>query len=137
MVRLSDAGWSVSQIAPHLGMCEDRVRYWIKRFLAIGFDGLPDQPHVGQTSSLTPAILQAIRSEIEKGDRAWSAVQITEWTFERFGVRLSADWLSRLLKRNRLSYKRTSKSLKHKQNPHEVELKRAELQTLEKGARPG
>ena len=74
-VRLSDAGWSIPKIAPHLGVCEDRVRYGIKRFLEAGFDALPDRPHVGQSSSLTPAMLQAIRSEIEKGDRACSAVQ--------------------------------------------------------------
>ena len=137
MIRLSDAGWSIPKIAPHLGMCEDRVRYWIKRFLNPGFDALPDRPHVGQSSSLTPEKMEAIRAEIAKGERAWSAAQIAEWTFEQFELRLSADWLSRLLKRNRLSYKRTSRSLKHKQDPQAVELKRAELQTLEKGGRPG
>lgn len=137
MIRLSEAGWSIPRIAPHLGVSESCVRRWIKRFLEGGFDALPDQPHVGQSSSLTPTMLQAIRAEVEKGERAWSAGQIAEWTLEQFGVRLSPNWLRRLLKRARLSYQRTSKSLQHKQNPHEVELRAAELQTLEKGGTPG
>ena len=42
-------------------------------------------------------------------------------------------WVGRLLKRARLSYQRTGKSLKHKQNPDAVEQKAAELLILEKG----
>src|SRR5438552_18688679 len=53
MVRLSDAGWSIPRIARHLRFDEQRVRYWIKRFLAGGFEDLPDQPHRGQPSRLT------------------------------------------------------------------------------------
>jgi transposase len=137
MLRLSDAGWSIPQIAPHLRVSESCVRRWIKRFLEGGFEALPDQPHVGQPSSLTPAMLQAIRAEVEKGEQAWSAAQIAEWTEERFGVRLSPNWLRRLLKRARLSFQRTSKSLKHKQDPDAVEQKAQELALLEKGGTSG
>jgi len=137
MVRLSDAGWSIPKIAPHLGVSESCVRRWVKRYLEGGFDALPDRPHVGQPSSLTPEMIEAVRAEIGKGDRAWSAAQIAGWTHERFDIRLSADWLSRLLKRNRLSYQRTSRSLKHKQDPCAVEEKAAELALLEKGGAKG
>lgn len=137
MVRLSDAGWSIPRIAPHLGMSESCVRRWIKRFLEGGFDALPDQPHVGQSSSLTPEMIRAIRAEIDKGGRTWSAAQIAEWVAQQFGVTLGADWLPRLLKRNRLSYQRTSRSLKHKQDPQAVEEKAAELVLLEKGGTRG
>lgn len=41
MVRLSDVGWSIPQIAAPLRMSEKRVRHWIKRYLTGGFDGLP------------------------------------------------------------------------------------------------
>ncbi|MBW3623334.1 MAG: helix-turn-helix domain-containing protein [Armatimonadetes bacterium] len=109
------------RIAPHLGVSESCVRHWIQRFLEGGSDALPDQPHIGQSSSLTPEVIVAILAEIEKGERTWNAAQIAEWTAQQFGVRLSSDRLSsdrlsRLLKRNRLSYQhqRTSRSLKHK-----------------------
>jgi transposase len=137
MVRLSDAGWSIPRIAPHLGMSESCVRRWIKRFLEGGFDALPDQPHVGQSSSLTPEMIRAVRAEIDKGERVWSAAQIAEWVAQQFGVTLGADWLSRLLKRNRLSYQRTARSLKHKQDPCAVEEKALELALLAKGGTRG
>ncbi len=137
MVRLSDAGWSIPKIALHLDLSESCVRRWIKRFLVGGFDALPDQPHVGQSSALTPEMLQKVRAEIEKGERTWSAGQIAEWTHAQFGVQRSSQWLSKLLKREALSYKRTSRSLKHKQDPQAVEEKAIELALLEKGGMPG
>ncbi len=33
MVRLSNAGWSIPRIAPHLCVSESCVRRWIQRFL--------------------------------------------------------------------------------------------------------
>jgi len=57
MVRLADAAWSIPRIAVHLHQSEKRVRYWVKGFLTGGFGGLPDQPHVGQMSQLTPGLV--------------------------------------------------------------------------------
>jgi transposase len=136
MVRLSHAGWSASRIAEHLQQSPERVRFWLRRFLQAGFAGLPDQPHVGQQSALTPALREALRAELAKGDRTWSAPQIADWLAEHHGLRLSADWLGRLLKREKLSYKRTQRHLKHKQDPAKVAQKRAALEALEKGELP-
>jgi transposase len=136
MVRLSDAGWGIPRIARHFGLSEKCVRFWIKTFLSGGFEALPDKAHVGQSSALTPDLLAAIRAEVGKGQRTWTAQQISEWLSEQHGVRLGADWLARLLRRHRLSYQRTSRSLGHKQDAEEVAQKRASLQTLQKGAMP-
>jgi transposase len=135
MVRLSDARWSVPQIAVHLGVSESRTRHWIKAFLQGGFHALPDQPHVGQSSSLKAEIVEAIRAELQKGGRTWTAGQIAEWVAERHAVRLSAAHLGRRLKQAKIVYKRTSRNLKHKQAPQEVEAKKAELERLEKRAK--
>lgn len=137
MVRLSDAGWSVPRIARHFGLCEKCVRFWIKAYLSGGFDALPDKPHVGQKSALSPEIVVLVRAEVGKGERTWTAGQITDLLTEQYNVRLSPNWLGRLLRRAKLSYKRTSRSLKHKQDALEVAEKTASLQTLEKGAMPG
>ncbi len=133
MVRLCDAGWSIPKIAQHLGMSERCVRRWIKTFLEGGFDALPDRPHVGQKSALTPEILTAIRAEVSKGERTWSAPQIADWIAQHFSLRLSPPWISRRLRREKISYKRTSRTLGHKQDKEQVATKRADLQTLEKG----
>ncbi len=132
MVRLSHSGRSVPQIARHLGLSEKRVRHWIKTFLADGFKALTDRPPVGRTSRLTPAIREAVRQELEQGDRTWTAPQLAEWIEKQFGVRVSAAHLRRFRRRWKLSYKRTGRSVRHKQKPEEVAAKKAELEVLEK-----
>lgn len=133
MVRLSDAGWSIPRIARHFGMSQRCVRRWIKTFLCDGFDALPDKTHVGQKSALTPEMRSAIAAEVSKGERTWTAAQIADWLEQHFALRLSPPWISRLLRRERISYKRTSRSLGHKQDKKQVANKSADLETLEKG----
>lgn len=132
MVRLSDAGWSVPQIARLLGIGEQRVRHWIKRFLTRGFEALPDLPHPGRHSRLTAAIRAAVCQEFDLEVRTWSAPQVAEWIAAQFGVSVSVAHLRRFLRRWRLSYKRTGRSVKHKQKPEQVAAKEAELGDLEK-----
>lgn len=132
MVRLADAGWSIPRIARHLAISEVRVRYWVKRFLEGGFDALPDAPHPGQSSALTGPILAAVREQIRRSKRSWSAQQVADWVAEHHGVSRTPDHLARMLRRAGFSYKRTSRTLKHKQNPEQVEQRRAQLQALEK-----
>lgn len=135
MVRLSDAGWSIPRIARHLQISELRVRFWIKRFLDADFPGLPDQPHLGPPSRLTPALREAIRAELRKGTRTWTAAQLAEWLRVQHGVDLTPGWLAELLKRARITYKRTHRGLQHKQDAARVAAAQAELAELEKGAR--
>ena len=136
MVRLSDVGWSVPRIAGHLQQHEQTVRRWIKAYLKDGFDALADLPHTGQTSAITQEILAEVRSWLEAGDRTWNAVQIAQAVAKQHGLRRSARQWRQMLRREKLSYKRTKRSLRHKQKPEEVARKRAHIETLEKGARP-
>ena len=136
MLRLSDAGYSVPNIARHLQQHEQTVRAWIKAFLTGGFDALVNKPRGGKHSAFTPAIQEAVRAEITKGERTWTAAQVADWVSEHYGVRLSVGRMRKQLRRARLSWQRTSRSLQHKQKPEEVAQKKAELATLEKGARP-
>jgi transposase len=132
MVRLSDASWSVPKIARHLSIHEQTVRAWIKAFIANGFDALVNKPRGGDTSDLTPAMLESVRTEIGKGTRTWTASQICEWVAEQHGVRISPGRMRVHLKRAKLSYQRTARSLKHKQKPEEVAERKAVLEDLEK-----
>ena len=132
MVRLSDAGWSVPTIARHLGQHEQTVRAWIKAFLKGGFDALPNKPRGGDTPDVTPAMLEAARAEVAKGTRIWSASQVADWIDEHHGVRISPGRMRVHLKRVKLSYQRTSRSLHHKQKPEEVAERKDQLEQLEK-----
>jgi transposase len=137
MVRLSAAGWSIPQIARHFDQHEQTVRFWIKAFLTGGFDALPNQPRGGKQSTLTTAMLDDLRAEISTSQRTWTAQQIADWLAEHHGIRLSTGRLRVHLKRAKLSYQRTSRSLKHKQNPHAVAEKQALLEAFEKKAMRG
>ena len=132
MVRLLDVGWSVPKIALHLGSHENTVRAWIKAFIAHGFDALTNKPRGGDTSELTPAMLEAVRTEIAKGTRTWSASEVADWIAEHHRVRLSPGRMRVHLKRAKLSYQRTSRSLRHKQKPEEVAKRKDQLHELEK-----
>jgi transposase len=73
---------------------------------------------------------------LEKGDRTWNAVQIAEAVAKRHGLRRSPRQWRQVLRREKLSYKRTKRTLRHKQKPDEVATKRADIETLQKGAKP-
>jgi putative transposase len=136
MVRLSDAGWSVPRIARHLGQHEHTVRAWIKAFRTGGFEALPNKPRGGKVSALTAPMLESVRAEVARGGRTWTAAQLADWIAERHGVRLSADRLRRHLRRARISWQRTSRTLRHKQDPDEVAEREAELTDLAKKGMP-
>jgi transposase len=132
MVRLSDAGWSVPRIARHLGQHEQTVRAWVKAFLSGGCAALVNKPRGGKTSALTAPMLASVRAEVAKGTRTWTAAQLADWVAAEHGVRLSADRLRRHLRRARLSWPRTSRTLRHKQDPAEVAAREAVLTDLAK-----
>jgi transposase len=136
MVRLADSGQSVPGIARYLQVHEQTVRHWLKRYLTEGFDALADQPHLGKTSALTPALLAQVRQLVDRGDRTWTAGQLALWLHEQHQVELTPDWVARLLQAAGVSYKRTYRHLKHKQDPALVAERQADLETLEKGAQP-
>lgn len=132
MLRLSDAGWSIPKIAKHLDCHEQTVRQWVKVFLLDGFEALVDPPRPGKPSGITRDILTAVRGWIEKADRIWSAGQIAKEVERVYDICRSPDRWRRLLKREGITYKRTSRNLQHKQNQEQVATKQSALEALQK-----
>jgi len=138
MVRLSDAGWSVPRIAEHLGYHEQTVRKYVKAFLAGGFDLLPDRPRPGRPPKVSEAHLQELEQLIDGSTRSWTTPQLAEWLRREYQVDIHPDHLSRLLHRRRFRWKRTKRSVKHKQpNPDLQAAKVAELEALKKSGPDG
>jgi transposase len=69
---------------------------------------------------------------VAKGTRTWTAAQLADWVAEHHGVRLSADRVRIHLRRAQISWQRTSRTLKHKQDPDEVAERQAVLEECEK-----
>ena len=137
MIRLADAGWHIPQIAAHFQIPPRRVRLWVRRFLDEGFDALRDQPHPGRPGRLTPELLARVQEELARGERTWTTRQLAAWVAETQGVSFSPDHLGFLLRRAKLSSRRTERDLGHKQDPEAVAIGAADLETLEKGEMPG
>lgn len=138
MVRLSDAGWSIPRIARHLQCHQATVRRHIKAFLAHGFDILPDKPRSGRPPRITEADLQAIDALLEAGDRTWTTRQLVAWLATNRGVTIHPDYLRRLLRRRRISWKRTVTSVAHKRRDQAAyDAKVAELDDRKKVRRSG
>jgi len=136
MIRLSHLGWSVPRIAQHLEMTESRVRHWIKTFLVEGFEALSDRKGVGVKPRLTGEILEQICQVVGQDGRTWTAAQVNQWLQEHHGLSMNSRYLSEVLVRNGMSYKRTTRTVRHKQKPEQVADRRADLETLKKGRKP-
>jgi len=81
-------------------------------------------------------MLTAVHHWLDKGDRTWNARQIAAEVGRVYTVDRSVDQWRRLLRREKLGYKRTSRTLHHKQHPQQVAAKQAELAALEKRGTP-
>jgi transposase len=137
MVRLADTGWRIPRIARHLGYHEQTVRKYIKRFIAGGFDRLPDKPHPGRRAKVTGEMLLALERLLDQSDRTWTTPQLARWLEDEYHVRVHPDHLARLLHRRGFNWKRTKRSVSHKQkDPLLQAAKAAELEELKKSG-PG
>lgn len=136
MVRLANLGWTIPRIAQHFEMTESRIRHWIKAFLSDGFDGLKDRGGVGPKRRLTPLLVEQIRILTSTDGRTWTTVQINEWLLEQHGFTMNRRYLAEALNKNGLRYKRTTRTLQHKQDPEKVADRKADLETLKKGSKP-
>jgi transposase len=75
----------------------------------------------------------ALYAEIEKGERTWSAPQMAEWLKEHVGLSLSPQRVTTHMRREGLVYKRTSRTLSHKQDAEQVAACRTSLEMLKRG----
>ncbi len=56
-----------------------------------------------------------------------------EWLSEHYNLTVNRTWLCEVLNQNGLRYKRTTRTLRHKQKPEQVADRKADLETLKKG----
>src|SRR5512142_1636338 len=116
MVALSDAGWSPPRIAAHLGYHPQTVRDRLRDFLARGTDALSRRrpgpaPDLGRRHEVARAL-----TELLGEGHTWTSRQLSEALAGR-GLALGPRQTRRHLKRLRAGYRRTTNTLKHKQDP--------------------
>lgn len=118
MLALSASGWTVAQIATHLGCSLETVRRLFRRFPSEGWRAVrheapgpaPDVERRHQVEAALEALLQQ--------ERAWTAGQLAEALAQQ-EINLSTRQVRRYLAGIAL-WRRTKRTLRHKQNPERV-----------------
>jgi len=135
MLLLSADGWSPPRIAAHLAYHPHTVRAVLRRFQERGVAGLtPDPPgpppDTGRREQVTAALGQLLDQ-----DRTWTAAQLAAALAEQ-GIALSTRQTRKYLVRIGARWRRTVRTLRHKQDPTRVARARQTLGALKKGRRP-
>jgi transposase len=118
MVRLSDVGQTIPQIATTLGLHQQTVRKYLTAFGADGFAALPDKPVPGRPPTVRCADLEVLGQLLDgaatRGE-TWTRPQLVRWLATQRGVHISPQRLGVLLRRERFRWKRTKRSVRHLQ----------------------
>jgi putative transposase len=134
MILLSAAGWSPPAIAQHLGYCAATVRTVLRGFPTTGIPGVRRQrsgppPDVARRAQVTAALDRLLAQP-----RTWTAAQLAA-ALQEEGLRLSTRQTRRYLQLLGARWRRTARSLRHKQEPARVERAERVLAHLKKGRR--
>jgi transposase len=116
MILLSAAGWGPPRIASHLRCHPETVRRLLKRFQHAGIAALRQRrtgppPDVARRQQVT-AVLDRLLAQ----DRTWTARHLAAALAEQ-GIALSTRQTRRYLSGMRARWRRTARTLKHKQDP--------------------
>jgi transposase len=132
MLRLSDLGRSVPQIARDPGTHDQTVRKYPKAFLAAeaaaeaaapggGWAALPDRPRPGRPPTLPEAHLLAVERLLDeaaaRGERTWSAPRLAAWLAETHRGRVAPKYLAERLSARGFRWKRTRRTVRRKADP--------------------
>jgi transposase len=105
IVLLSHKGHGIQEIAAALSVDHQVVRRWLKRYLALGFDGLRDQPKTGRPAKFAPCVWQKLATLVVQSPakfdiprQRWSVRALRDFLLERHGWKISHASVSRFLR---------------------------------------
>jgi transposase len=101
-LRLNHNGLSVPEIAKHLHWNQQTVRNTVHRWQQGGLMTLWDAPRCGRKPSWKSEDIEYLQEHLDKDQRAYNSQQLSELLYRERNVRLSADWISRILKKKLL-----------------------------------
>lgn len=118
MLALSDSGWPVAKIAHHLGYSIETVRRLFRRFPTEGFEAIRHEAPGPSKDEERRKQVETALDKLLREERTWTAGQLAD-ALRGEGIVLSARQVRRYLGRL-ASWKRTKRSLSHKQDPERV-----------------
>ncbi len=116
MILLSASGWSPPRIATHLRCHPETVRRLLKRFQQDGLPALRQRRTGPPPDAARRQQITAVLDRLLQQDRTWTARQLADVLAEQ-GITLSTRQTRRYLVGMRARWRRTARTLKHKQDP--------------------
>jgi transposase len=134
ILLLAAAGWSAPHIGQHLGRCAAMVRTRLKAFAATGVPSVRCQrpgppPDIARREQVAAAIERLLDEE-----RTWTAAQVAA-ALAGDGITLSTRQTRKYLQRS-AAWRRTVRSLRHRQDPTTVAKATQQLAVLQKRGQP-
>jgi transposase len=132
MLLLSADGWSPPKIAAHLAYHPHTVRAVLRRFQGRGVAGLtPDLPGPPPDTVRREQVTAALDRLLDQ-ERTWTAAQLATALGEQ-GIALSTRQTRKYLGRMGAQWRRTVRTLAHKQDPEQVARAETTLAALKRG----
>jgi transposase len=132
MLLLSAAGWSPPRIASFLACSSKTARQLLDRFASEGMVALRRKRPGPLPTGVRREQITALLRDLLAQDRTWTAGQLTAALGEQ-GIRLGTRQVRRYLRGMEARYKRTVRTLAHKQDPARVATATQTLGALKKG----
>lgn len=136
MLLLSAVGWSPPRIAVHLGCHAKTVRQLLDRFPQEGLDCLVRQPSGPPPDTARRQQVEQALAGLLAEDRTWTAAQLVAALSEQ-QITLGPRHLRRYLRGMGAGYRRTVRTLRHKQDPEKVASARQEIADFKGGSGRG
>lgn len=137
-------GQSCLDVGRVLGVCEDTVTNWKRRWIRGGTASLQDKPRSGRPLTVTPRYLRLLAQAVERGPHSygylfsvWSSARLAAHLKLKTGIPLHINQLRKHLKNLGFVYRRPKHTLKGRQNPREVRAAEKHLHALKKGLSVG
>ena len=140
MVRLSSQGKTAGEIAGLWEMTGQGVRKVIHRFNREGIAGLSDRPRRGRPGKTDDRYVALLKEAVRSSPRdlgypfsCWTLERLREHLARQTRIILSAAWLSQLLAKHDIVYRRPKHGMSHLRDPQEYNEKKAFLEFVKKG----
>lgn len=136
LLRLSNKGMSLAQLAEHFRRSSQAIRNDIKRYEQHGINGLADRKSPGAPNRLTPAITAFIHEKLHE-DRTWNCTLLSQAINEHFSVQIQREALRVKVRALGYTWKRTKYVPTKTADPEIVTVNAAAIETLKKGRPSG
>jgi transposase len=139
---LLGSGMPTSKVLEALSISRRTLLNWKQRWLKEKVFGLEDKPHTGRPPVATPKYIRAMVRTVRLDPRAlgfaftrWTAPRLAEYLARTTGIRLTANWVSELLRTQGFVWRKTKRTIRNLQDPKAKERAQKRLRRLKKGSR--